>query len=691
MAIHDLSTLFDLLPIGAYRSNPDGKIVHLNAALLKLNGYTSEAECLADVRTIGADSYVQPGRRQQFREMLEAQGQVTDFVSETYRLKTGERIWVREHAHLVRDAQGRTLYIEGTIEDITVERRATLSLQQSETLLRNVLETIPDRVWLKDIHGIHQTCNTAFAEHLGATTEQIIGTADAQWVGEDLAREFVKADRIVIQTGQSLNLEGPMPSPVQNDPTIYEVIKTPMRGAHGRIIGVLGMARNIQARKDAEAMLRDTTEQLELALMGADLGRWDHDLRVEKGYYLDARSCAMLGRDPLESNHGRAWGHLIHPDDLPGTLDAMRAHLSGTAPAYEAEYRARHTDGHWVWMGNRGKVVQFSDAGKPLRMVGTLMDISKRKLVEHELLATQAELQATLKALPDLVFEFSSDGRYRVVHSHDTQELIQPASLQINKLVSEVLPHEAAEIFMAALREAAHTGRSVGKHYSLELAQGKQWFELSVVRKPTLPGEEMRLIAIARNITERKLAEQAIAHLAFHDALTGLPNRRLLGDRLETALAASQRNSTHGALLFLDLDKFKDLNDTYGHDVGDLMLQEVAQRLLQCIRAVDTVARLGGDEFVVLIQNQSADVDDARLHTATVGHKILSSLNDPYLLRGMAHTITPSIGATLFLGHGVACADLLKQADLAMYEAKAQGRNTLCFYENRPLAPVNTA
>jgi len=149
---------------------------------------------------------------------------------------------------------------------------------------------------------------------------------------------------------------------------------------------------------------------------------------------------------------------------------------------------------------------------------------------------------------------------------------------------------------------------------------------------------------------------------------------------LETALAASQRNSTHGALLFLDLDKFKDLNDNHGHDVGDLMLQEVAQRLLQCIRAVDTVARLGGDEFVVLIQNQSADVDDARLHTTTVGHKILSSLNDPYLLRGIAHTITPSIGATLFLGHGVAGADLLKQADLAMYEAKALGRNTMCFY-----------
>lgn len=680
MSLHDQSTLFDLLPIGAYRSNPDGKIVRINAALLRLNGYASEAECFSDARMIGADSYVEPGRRQQFVDLLEALGQVTDFVSETYRLKTGERIWVREHAHLVRDPQGRTLYIEGTVEDITQERTATLSLQHSETLLRNLLETIPDRVWLKDLDGIHLACNSAFAAHLGATTAQVIGTDDAHWVGADVAQGFVDADRLVLQMGKTLHFEGPMPSPVSDDPSVFEVIKTPMRDREGNTIGVLGMARDIQERKSAETLLRDTTEQLELAIMGADLGRWDHDLTIEKGYYLDERSCSMLGRDPSDCNIGRAWGHLIHPDDLPGTLEAMRAHLSGIAPAYEAEYRARHSDGHWVWMGNRGKVVQFSQQGQPLRMVGTLMDISRRKRVEGELLATQAELQATLNALPDLVFEFNHEGRYRAIHSHDGQDLIQPGNRQIDRLISEVLPHEAADICMAALQEAREVGRSSGKQYSLELERGKQWFELSVVRKPTLVGEEERLIAIARNITKRKLAEQAIERLAFHDTLTGLPNRRMLGDRMETALAASQRHQKHGAVLFLDLDKFKHLNDNFGHDVGDLMLQEVAQRLLQCIRAVDTVARLGGDEFVVLIQNLSIDAADARLHATTVGHKILSSLNEPYRLQEHTHTITPSIGATLFLGHSVTAPDLLKQADLAMYEAKAQGRNTICFH-----------
>lgn len=264
MSAHDLSTLFDLLPIGAYRSDAAGKIVRLNAALLKLNGYASEAECFADVRTIGADSYVEPGRRQQFRSILEAHGHVTDFVSETYRLKTGERIWVREHAHLVRDGQGNTLYVEGTIEDITQERAATLSLQRSENLLRNLLETIPDPVWLKDTQGIYLACNAAFAENVGTTADQIVGSKDADWVGEAIAQEFLRVDRIVIQTGQSLAEERPMPSTLLSDPSIYEVIKTPMRGADGKTIGILGMGRNIQARKDTEARLRDATEQLEL-------------------------------------------------------------------------------------------------------------------------------------------------------------------------------------------------------------------------------------------------------------------------------------------------------------------------------------------------------------------------------------------------------------------------------------------
>lgn len=547
------STLFQLLPIGAYRSDRDGTLLHANAALLRMNRYTSEAEMHAHLRNSSKDPYVDPLRRSQFLALLESSGQVTNFVSEMVRFKTGEHMWVREHAHVVRDDNGNARYYEGTVEDITEELAAQARLDQSEALLQNVLQTIPDRVWLKDLNGIYLTCNDAFAANMGVTPAEMVGTGDAQWLGEALAAGFLATDRLALQAGKAVVLEEDMPTLVGHSAGLFEIVKTPMFDSDGQVIGVLGMARDIQQRKNAETLLR----------------------------------------------------------------------------------------------------------------------------------TTRAELQATLNALPDLLFEFTAEGHYRAIHSQSQSEasMVLPAHYILNKRVTEVLPQDAADACLAALREAQDTGRSSGQQYSLVLAGGKQWFELSVVRKPTEPGEEERFIAIARDITERKVTEEAIQHLAFHDSLTGLPNRRLLTDRLHSALAASNRHRQHGAMMFLDLDHFKHLNDTYGHDVGDLMLQEVARRLQQNVRAIDTVARFGGDEFVVLIQALSTDAEGARNHATAVAHKILASLNAPYALNALQHITTPSIGIALFSGDAVAAHDILKHADIAMYQAKAQGRNTLVIYE----------
>ena len=193
-------------------------------------------------------------------------------------------------------------------------------------------------------------------------------------------------------------------------------------------------------------------------------------------------------------------------------------------------------------------------------------------------------------------------------------------------------------------------------------------------------GSVTHYVATMHDISERKAAEEQIHNLAFYDPLTHLPNRRLLQDRLQQAVRASARSGLSGALLFLDLDKFKQLNDSLGHDAGDLLLQQVAQRLLACVRQADTVARLGGDEFVVLLEELNPAPAIARQETEMVGRKILERLNQPYDLNGRAHLSTPSIGATVFCRAAYAPDELLKQADLAMYEAKGAGRNTLCFY-----------
>jgi diguanylate cyclase (GGDEF)-like protein len=211
------------------------------------------------------------------------------------------------------------------------------------------------------------------------------------------------------------------------------------------------------------------------------------------------------------------------------------------------------------------------------------------------------------------------------------------------------------------------------------LKGGRRWLETHAV--PMLDKGEVVQLAVTRDITERKQAEDRIEELAFFDQLTGLPNRTLLMDRLKQAMTASSRNDSHGALLFIDLDHFKTLNDTLGHDMGDLLLKQVAQRLTLCVREGDTVARLGGDEFVVMLANLSASERDAATGIEAVAEKVLAALNQTYQLNNVAFHSTASIGVTLFRGRIASIDDLMKQADLAMYKAKETGRNTFRFFD----------
>lgn len=201
---------------------------------------------------------------------------------------------------------------------------------------------------------------------------------------------------------------------------------------------------------------------------------------------------------------------------------------------------------------------------------------------------------------------------------------------------------------------------------------------------------------ISRETTERKRMQDQIQQLAFYDPLTGLPNRRLLEDRLKQSLAASKRSGIFGALLFLDLDNFKPLNDLHGHEAGDLLLIEVAKRLKAGVREADTVARFGGDEFIVIIRELDRDAALSRQQIAGIAEKIRSRLAEPYRLsvnqgdmigQELEHRCSASIGIHLFIGNGIDPDEILKQADLAMYQAKDAGRNTICFSE----APQNPA
>jgi diguanylate cyclase (GGDEF)-like protein len=196
-------------------------------------------------------------------------------------------------------------------------------------------------------------------------------------------------------------------------------------------------------------------------------------------------------------------------------------------------------------------------------------------------------------------------------------------------------------------------------------------------------GRATRFTGTNLDITARKANEERIFDLAFYDPLTQLPNRRLLLDRLGLALPASARRGTYGSILFLDLDNFKTLNDTKGHEFGDLLLKEVAKRLLTCLRAEDTVARQGGDEFVVMLEDLSQDAMLAQEQAEVIAEKIRAALAEPYLLRDYQHGCTSSIGICLFRGTEVTLDELLRRSDMAMYQAKADGRNLIRFFKDQ--------
>ena len=246
----------------------------------------------------------------------------------------------------------------------------------------------------------------------------------------------------------------------------------------------------------------------------------------------------------------------------------------------------------------------------------------------------------------------------------------------------------ACTMFMQRVMSMGHP--QVGIELCLRhLDGGWRWFHSNAVPLKDETGQVVGLQGSAMDITERKVSEEKIDRLAFYDVLTGLPNRRLLIDRLQQALAATARHQCKGALLLIDLDHFKTLNDTLGHDQGDLLLQHAARRLCACLRESDSVARVGGDEFIVLMEDMSQSDQEVAAQAKVLGEKIIDTLSQPYHLGSSMHHSTASIGVALFDGtQQESTEEHLKQVELAMYQAKAAGRNTLRFFDPQMQAVV---
>ena len=433
-------------------------------------------------------------------------------------------------------------------------------------------------------------------------------------------------------------------------------------------------------RQQFLSTLRDSCERDELILEATNLGTWDW--HIPSGVVLRSpRWYEMLGYEYLEYDASlETFNSLTHPDDLAMVNANIQNHLDAKVDEYQAEFRMMHKDGHYVWIKANGRVIQRDKNAVPIRMLGTHMDISERKKSE-ELIAQKEEI-VKLTGQMAKVGGWSLDLIKNELFWSDNTKRIHEVDLNYVPDVAKALEFYEPE-GQKAVTNAVNHAIATGKSWDLELPfitakNNHIWVRAqgSAIKKD---GKVVRLAGAFQDITRYKLAEEKIKQLAFYDTLTKLPNRHLLIDRLEQVISRAKRNKCLGALLFIDLDNFKELNDTLGHAKGDDLLQQVANRLLECVRDTDIVARLGGDEFVVVLDSLSYDVEQAKEQALLVGNKIINTLNQRYHLGWDKFSTSPSIGVTLLNGWQDS-AKLLKNADAAMYQAKADGRNCMRFF-----------
>ena len=420
------------------------------------------------------------------------------------------------------------------------------------------------------------------------------------------------------------------------------------------------------------AQIREREERLKLALWASGEQFWDYRLTDHTLHRM--RVYDSSGQMPEIGVHSQADArHQIHADDLAHVQETLRQHLRGNTSLFLSEHRVRDAAGQWCWMRTRGRVVERDAAGRALRVAGTARDITASRSAERERRVSSEVLRSMAEAVVvfdrDFVFVSINPAFARMTGYGDAEVI----GLSTSVLDSQ--QHDP-EFYHRMRAELESNGLWAGEIWQ-QRKDGSEflcWLQASGVQDAG--GERGHYVAVLSDITDQKRAEQELRYLANYDTLTSLPNRTLLAERLSRAIVRARRNGTRIAVLFLDLDRFKDINDSLGHAAGDRILRAAAARLQQTVGDEHTVARLGGDEFTVVLEN----IDNAE-QAEQVARDLIVAFEQP-LDFDERHdvTISPSIGISLYPDHAHVPTELLKHADTAMYQAKAAGRRTFMRY-----------
>lgn len=437
---------------------------------------------------------------------------------------------------------------------------------------------------------------------------------------------------------------------------------------------VLWRRRSLAHLRAQHDQLKLYSDRLSLALWASRDGFWDWDIAADRMFLSGPEE--FLGGQRETSVDADVWRQrVVHPDDRERVLAALDAHVRGDREHYEAEYRVYTNRRRIAWIVARGRATERDASGRALRVAGTFRDVSLERDRDSDRRIAQEVIRSMGEAVcvTGLDYRFTSvNAAFSRITGYADHEVI---GVEASVLDSDQHPREFFLELRAAMNQRGHWSGEIWQRRK-DGEQFLSWLEVNEVRDAS--GERSHWVAVISDITDRKRAEQELRYLANYDTLTGLPNRTLLSERLAHALIRARRLGTKVAVLFLDLDRFKHVNDSMGHAAGDRLLKSAAARIVTSVREADTVARLGGDEFTVILE----DLRDT--HEAEgVAQKILGAFSAPLEIDGRQEVvITPSIGISLYPEHGQLPTDLLKHADTAMYHAKDRGRNTYQIYDD---------
>ena len=674
--VQNLQAILDQVGAYIFMKDIDGRFTYVNQGIQALFGTSIE-------NIIGRDSNAFFESSMLLEELLHHDNRVIsagETIENEQRLSVkgsdDERIfWVVKKP--LRNQQGQIIGLSGIATEITASKRIENALRDSETHLR--LSQINGGIgtWEADLVNNKQKWLESCTKLLGFP--QII---DPTW--EDFIALVHPDDRQQVIDATKSHIEHNQKYDIEYRATLSNGEIRWMRSAGqverddtGRPVIMRGIVQDITERHENQQRIEKLLDEQKAILENKMVGITT--IRNRKIVWANAAYEAMLGYNKSELT-GLPTRQLYLNEEDYQAVGAAYANIESEA-IFNAQHEFIRKDGSHVWLGMTGTLLN-KVTGESLWV---FVDVTERKLAEDNLriAATAFESHEGIMVTDQNNAILRVNRAFTDITGYNPEEVIgkNPSILQSGRQDAD---------FYASMWQGIHqSGTWEGEVWNRR-KNGEVYPEhLTVTAIKDQHNNVTNYVASLSDITTSKAAADEIRHLAFYDCLTGLPNRRLLMDRLKQAFTSSMRSGKDGALLFVDLDNFKMLNDTLGHVVGDILLQQVAMRLTAIIQEADTVARLSGDEFLIILEDLSQNDLQAASQAETIANKVLETLNQPYQLDAHTYHTTCSIGITLFNDHHSGVEELLKQADIAMYQAKKEGRNTLQFFDKRMQDVIN--